>query len=105
MLTPNLRLHLGVSFPLTQATKGTLNLMSTYFFPKADGPPCSRNKSYLNTSCGGRPRRHGKPLDDEIVAVGHGDDAQVISVAQSDVTPAAPAPHDVRVCHGEAVRL
>ena len=65
----------------------------------------SINKRYLNTSCGGRPRRHGKPLDDEIVAVGHGDDAQVISVAQSDVTPAAPAPHDVRVCHGEAVRL
>ena len=26
---------------MTQAKDGTLNLMSTYFFPEADGPPCN----------------------------------------------------------------
>ena len=25
---------------MTQASDGTLNFMSTYFFPEADGPPC-----------------------------------------------------------------
>ena len=60
---------------------------------------------HLNTGCGRRSGRHGEPLDDKVVAVGHGNDAQVISVAQRDVAAAASAPHDVRVRHGEAVRL
>ena len=60
---------------------------------------------HLNTGCGRRPGRNGEPLDDKVVAVGDGHDAQIIPVAQRDVAAAASAPHDVRVRHGEAVRL